>query len=108
MGRRANCWTAGGCGLPVGSPGQVFTMDCAAPANGMCKTMANDRKASMITNDPLALQTKAKWVWRETLKVHRHAPETRIASSLSPIEIFVALYYGGVLRFDPQNPRAEE
>lgn len=54
-----------------------------------------------------ALREKAKWVWVETLKIHRRSPETRIASSLSPIEICVALYHGGVLRFDPQNPRDE-
>ncbi|WP_297495269.1 transketolase [Acidocella sp.] len=52
------------------------------------------------------LRAKADWVWRETLAIHRRAPETRIASSLSPIEIFVALYYGGVLRFDPREPLA--
>jgi len=50
------------------------------------------------------LRDKAHWVWRETLAIHRRAPETRIASSLSPIEIFVALYYGDVLRYDPKNP----
>ena len=49
---------------------------------------------------------KAHWVWRETLAIHRRVPETRLASSLSSIEIFVALYYGGVLRFDPANPLA--
>jgi len=53
------------------------------------------------------LREKSHWVWRETLAVHRRAPETRIASSLSAIEIFVALYYGGVLRFDPVKPLAE-
>lgn len=53
------------------------------------------------------LPAKAKWVWLETLRVHRKAPETRIASSLSPVEIFVALYYGGVLRFDSKDPRAQ-
>jgi transketolase len=53
------------------------------------------------------LRDKAHWVWRETLAVHRRAPETRIASSLSPIEIFVALYYGDVLRFDPREPLSE-
>lgn len=53
------------------------------------------------------LRDKAHWVWRETLAVHRRAPETRIASSLSPIEIFVALYYGDVLRFDPKHPLNE-
>jgi len=50
------------------------------------------------------LAAKAKWVWKETLRIHRLAPETRIASSLSPIEIFVSLYYGGVLSFDPEYP----
>lgn len=54
------------------------------------------------------LVAKAKWVWYETLKIHRQAPETRLASSLSPIEIFVALYYGGILSFDSKNPRAEQ
>lgn len=58
--------------------------------------------------EPMTLAERCRWVWRETLAVHRRAPETRIASSLSPIEIFVALYYGGVLRFDPANPRAED
>jgi len=50
------------------------------------------------------LAAKAKWVWKETLRIHRRAPETRIASSLSPIEIFVSLYYGGILSFDPKQP----
>lgn len=50
------------------------------------------------------LSEKARWVWRETLKIHRSAPETRLASSLSPIEIFVALYYGGIVRFRPTEP----
>ncbi|GAB2182053.1 transketolase [Denitratisoma sp. agr-D3] len=60
----------------------------------------------MMMND-IELATKAKSVWLETLRVHRKAPETRIASSLSPVEIFVALYYGGVLRFDPKDPRVQ-
>ena len=50
------------------------------------------------------LAEKAHWVWRETLRIHRRAPETRLASSLSSVDIFVALYYGGVLRFDPATP----
>lgn len=53
------------------------------------------------------LRDKARWVWRETLQIHRRAPETRLASSLSVIEIFVALYYGGILLYDPQHPWAE-
>jgi len=54
-----------------------------------------------------ALERKAQWVRRETLRIHHLAPETRIASSLSDVEIFVALYYGGVLRVDPAEPRWE-
>ena len=55
--------------------------------------------------DPkIDLVEKAKWVWRETLAIHRRAPETRLASSLSSVEIFVALYYGNVLRVYPSTP----
>jgi transketolase len=54
------------------------------------------------------LSQKAHWVWRETLAIHRRAPETRVASSLSSIEIFVALYYGGVLRFNSAYPLDEQ
>jgi transketolase len=61
-------------------------------------------ESGMIEKD---LKAKAHWVWRETLKIHKIAPETRIASSLSPIEIFVALYYGGVLKFNAKAPLDE-
>lgn len=54
------------------------------------------------------LRAKARWVWEQTLLIHRAAPETRLASSLSPIEIFVCLYHGGLLRFDPRQPRSPE
>jgi transketolase len=60
-----------------------------------------------MNGSQIDLREKSRWVWRETLAVHRRAPETRIASSLSSIDIFVALYYGGVLRFDPAQPLAE-
>jgi transketolase len=54
------------------------------------------------------MKEKAEWVWRKTLELHRLAPETRLASSLSDVEIFVVLYYGGLLRFDPKNPFWED
>jgi transketolase len=50
------------------------------------------------------LHQKANWVWQETLKIHERSPETRVASSLSPIEIFVVLLYGGFISYDPKNP----
>lgn len=57
-----------------------------------------------MPNEIAALRDKARWAWRETLAIHARAPETRIASSLSPIEILVALYYGGILRHFPAEP----
>mgnify|MGYP003585681208 CR=1 FL=1 len=54
------------------------------------------------------LKSKAQWVWSETLRLHKLAPETRVASSLSAVEIFVALYYGGLLAHEGTNPRWEE
>lgn len=50
------------------------------------------------------LESKAGAIRKETLLIHKRAPETRVASSLSPVEIFTVLYYGGVLKFDPQSP----
>ena len=53
------------------------------------------------------LKDKSKFIRCETLRIHKLAPETRVASSLSPIEIFVSLYYGGILNFNPKDPRDE-
>ena len=57
--------------------------------------------------DATFLAEKARMVFEKTLRIHKACPETRLASSLSCIEILVALHYGGVLRFDPKNPLAE-
>jgi len=51
------------------------------------------------------LKDKALWVRKETLDIHRIAQDTRLASSLSSVEIFVALFYGKVLNFDPKDIR---
>ena len=61
-----------------------------------------------MINDYVDLRAKAHWVWRETLAIHRRAPETRLASSLSSVEIFSALYYGGILSHFPAAPLSEE
>ncbi len=55
-----------------------------------------------------SLKEKSLWVRKETINIHKIAPDTRLASSLSDVEIFVALYYGGILKFNPKNPRWEE
>jgi len=49
------------------------------------------------------LKTKAAWVRDETLYIHKIAPETRLASSLSAVEIFTVLYYGGIVKFNRLN-----
>lgn len=49
------------------------------------------------------LKQKALWVREQTLKIHRYAPGTRIASSLSDVEIFTVLYYGNILKFDSKD-----
>lgn len=56
---------------------------------------------------PLNLEEKARWVWKETLRLHKLAPETRVASSLSAVELFTVLYYGDLLKHDGRNPRWE-
>jgi len=54
------------------------------------------------------LQQKADWIRLETLKLHLLCPETRIASSLSCIEILTVLYYGKIVKFDSKNIFAED
>ncbi len=54
------------------------------------------------------LKEKARWVRRETLKIHRDAQDTRVASSLSAVEIFTVLYYGGLFVNTPDNLRSEK
>lgn len=53
---------------------------------------------------PDKLRAKAKWVYKETLRISQRAPEMRVASSLSAVEIFTALYYGDLLRLNPAAP----
>jgi len=53
------------------------------------------------------LKEKSKFIRCETLRIHKLALETRVASSLSPIEIFVSLYYGDILHFNPKDSRDE-
>lgn len=59
-------------------------------------------------NDLQALEEKARWVKRRTLAMHKTAPGIRIASSLSPVEILTALYYGGIADHDTADPAWSE
>lgn len=62
----------------------------------------------MVIKDTDKLQKKARWVRREVLEMCARAGEGRVASALSCTEILVALFMGGILRFDPKKPRWEE
>ena len=53
------------------------------------------------------LAEKAAWVRRETLKLHAACPETRLAASLSCVEILCTLFYGSVVRHNPKEPAWE-
>lgn len=54
------------------------------------------------------LEDKARWVKKETLRIHKVAAETRLASSLSAVEIFTVLYYGKLIRFDAKDTKSED
>jgi len=53
------------------------------------------------------LEKKTSWARKETLSIHKIAPGTRLASSLSDVEIFATLYYGKILKFNPKNLKWE-
>ncbi len=53
------------------------------------------------------LKERAHHVRKETLKIHKIAQETRVASSLSTVEIFTVLYYGKILRFNSRDIKWE-
>lgn len=54
------------------------------------------------------MNEKAKWVWRETIALHGRAPETRLASSLSDVEILTVLFYSGLMRYNQKIPFSDE
>lgn len=54
--------------------------------------------------DITQLQEKAKWLRRQILEMCGTAGTGHVSSAFSCAEIMVALYYGGILRFDPTNP----
>lgn len=53
------------------------------------------------------LKEKAKQVRRETFEMVIRIGKGHLGGSFSVVEILVALYYGGVLQFDPKNPKWE-
>ena len=51
------------------------------------------------------LRERADRFRAQTLRIHALAPETRVASSLSAVEIYTCLFFGGLLRHNPADPR---
>ena len=49
------------------------------------------------------LEEKARWVRKETIRIHKTACDTRLASSLSAVEIFSVLYYGRLIKFNAKD-----
>jgi transketolase len=56
----------------------------------------------------IELKRKANWLRNQVLEMTVNAGAGHIAPSFSCTEILVALYYGGVLRVDPKNPKWED
>lgn len=54
------------------------------------------------------LKKKANWVRNQILEMSVLAGSGHVTSSFSCTELLVALYHGGVLRFDPKNPKWEK
>jgi len=54
------------------------------------------------------LKLKANYYRKETIRIHGLSPGSRLASSLSIVEILTCLYCGDILRYDPECPDWEE
>jgi transketolase len=51
------------------------------------------------------LAAKARWVRQTVLEMAVKAGSGHVSTAFSQTELLVALYYGGILRYDPRNPR---
>ena len=58
-----------------------------------------------MSNKIDSLKQKAKYIRNQVLDMCVKAGTGHVNSCLSCIEIMVGLYYGGILKFDPKNPR---
>lgn len=51
------------------------------------------------------LATKARWVRQTVLEMAVKAGSGHVSTAFSQAELLVALYYGGILRYDPRDPK---
>jgi transketolase len=54
------------------------------------------------------IDERADGIRKKFIKTAALIEATHVASSLSCIDIITALYFGGILRYDPSNPQAED
>ncbi|MTV49687.1 transketolase [Heliobacillus mobilis] len=54
------------------------------------------------------LEKKANWVRNQVLEMTASAKKGHIGGAFSAIDVLVALYYGGFLRFNPSEPAWED
>lgn len=54
------------------------------------------------------LEKKANWIRREVLEIVARTGKGHLGGTFSCTDILVALYYGGILRFDSKNPKWED
>lgn len=54
------------------------------------------------------LEAKAKWVRTKVLDMAVRSKSGHVSTAFSETELLVALYYGGILRYDPKNIKWEE
>lgn len=59
-------------------------------------------------NSFVQLEEKANYIRKQILSMCLKAQTGHVTSSFSCTEILTALYYGGILRFNPQNPKWKE
>lgn len=69
---------------------------------------ANKSEAMVPNRDFTALQETAWRLSREIIEMTTKAGSGHPSSSLSMIDILTALYFGGVMRYNPQEPHWEE
>ncbi len=70
------------------------------------KTAPSTATPRSKTSDAHAdLRAKAQWVRSTVLEMAVKAHSGHISTAYSQTELLVALYYGGLLRFDPRNPK---
>ena len=53
----------------------------------------------------LEFEKKATWVRTKVVEMAVRANSGHISTAFSQAEVLTALYYGGILRFDPKNPK---